>query len=78
MTNKLKCPKCGGEVLDLRKFDEWGYYADEPKHYECLGSQPTGEYYAPFEDVDGNVIEVPIKTQSCGEFTFEEVSGGEA
>ena len=58
----------------MRKFDDYGVYADEAKHYWCVGGEPTGEYYAPFEDSNGNMVEVAIKTPSCGEFTFEEVS----
>ncbi|TNG94856.1 hypothetical protein FHQ28_05530 [Pasteurellaceae bacterium USgator11] len=73
MTNK-KCPKCGGEVWDLCIGDDWGYYAGEEKHYECKGGEPTGEYYAPIKQPNGNILIIAKRTKSCGEFTFEEVS----
>lgn len=64
MSKNLKCPKCGGEVIDFGKYDDWGYFQDEP--YQCYGFY-TGKYPEFSRDCYLN------RTESCGWFTREQV-----
>ena len=61
---KYKCPKCGGELEDLRGEDEWGWYEDEP--FRCNGHF-TGKYPHISRDSAMN------RTKSCGYFGVEDL-----
>ena len=62
-----QCPKCGGDIEDLRSgwSDEWGWYEDEP--YRCNGHY-TGKYPNVSRDSALN------RTKSCGYFKLEDLA----
>lgn len=63
-STEYKCPKCGGEIEDLRMVDEWGWFTDAPFH--CVGHY-TGRFPEVSRDCSLN------RTKSCGYFGLEEL-----
>lgn len=65
-----QCPKCGADVINLRLYDDWGYFANDEFYFNCTGKL-TGGFWGGVTLPNGDLI--PVRNRSCGYFRFKDL-----